>query len=81
MKIKTTIEISDNILLRSKRLALQRHVTLRSLVEEGLMKVVDQISSQKPDVLNPVTFRGDGVSPEFEDANWQQIRHAIYEER
>ncbi len=76
--MKTTIEISDHILLSSKHLARQRNVTLRSLVEEGLMRVADEMDSRKQAKVKPVTFRGKGLSPDFERSEWRQIRNAIY---
>lgn len=76
--MKTTIEISDNILLRSKRVARRRHLTLRSLVEEGLTRVVEEMESRKAPDLNPVTFRGKGLSADFAGSNWEEVRDEIY---
>ena len=28
--------------------------------------------------VEPVTFKGKGLQPEFEDASWEKIRDAIY---
>lgn len=78
--MKTTIEISDSILARAKKLARKEHVTLRSLTEEGLRKVIEERSSRKHKRINPVTFRGKGLSPEFQGAAWQRIRDAAYED-
>lgn len=36
--MKTTIELSDDLLLAAKRLALERRTTLRALVENGLRR-------------------------------------------
>ncbi len=77
--MKTTIEISDSILAGAKRLARDQNVTLRSLVEEGLQKVLEQRSEREPIEVRPVTFRGQGLSAQFQGASWQQIRDAAYE--
>jgi hypothetical protein len=77
--VKTTLEISDSILMRAKQLAREQNVTLRSLAEEGLRKVIEERSARRPARIEPVTFRGRGLSPEFRGASWQQIRDAAYE--
>lgn len=78
--MKTTLEISDSILIRAKQLARELNVTLRSLAEEGLEKVIEERSSRKPRRVKPVTFRGRGLSTEFQGASWQRIRDAAYED-
>ena len=77
--VKTTIEISDSILAKAKELARDQNVTLRSLAEEGLKKVIEERSSRAPCGISPVTFRGKGLSPEFQSATWERIRDAAYE--
>ncbi len=77
--VKTTIEISDSLLARAKQLARDQNVTLRSLAEEGLRKVIEERLTRKHRRVQPVTFRGKGLSREFEGATWQRIRDAAYE--
>ena len=79
--MKTTIEISDSLLLRAKQLAKEQNLTLRSLTEEGLRKVIEERSSRKIRKVEPVTFRGKGLSREFEGESWSRIRDAAYEGR
>ncbi len=79
--MKTTIDISDSILLKAKQLAREQNVTLRSFVEEGLRKVIEERSARGPCQVRPVTFRGEGFSPEFQGATWARIRDAAYEGR
>ena len=74
--MKTTIEISDNLLIRAKKRAREKHITLRSLIEESLAASLDQPLPTKRVV--PVTFKGRGLSREFEGASWEKIRDAIY---
>ena len=74
--MKTTIEISDNLLIRAKSRARERKITLRSLIEEALATTLDQALPSKRVV--PVTFKGKGLTPEFEGASWEKIRDAIY---
>jgi hypothetical protein len=74
--MKTTIEIADNLLARAKARAREQHITLRSLIEESLSTSLDQpLPTAK---VRPVTFKGNGLRREFEDASWEKIRAAIY---
>lgn len=74
--MKTTIEIADNLLVRAKARARAQRITLRSLIEESLAVTLDQpLPTTK---VSPVTFKGKGLRPEFEDASWEKIRDAIY---
>ncbi len=74
--MKTTIEIADGLLLRAKARAREKHITLRSLIEESLAATLDQ--PVRAAQVKPVTFKGNGLSREFEDASWNKIRDAIY---
>ena len=74
--MKTTIEIAENILTRAKARARERGITLRSLIEEALAASLDQ--SPAGVRITPVTFKGNGLSREFEGASWERIREAIY---
>jgi hypothetical protein len=75
--MKTTLEIADDILLRARKTAKQRGVTMRSLVETGLTMVLLKDSPKKVSVV-PVTFRGKGRQPAFAAASWETIRDTIY---
>lgn len=66
--MKTTIEIADNLLARAQ------HITLRSLIEESLAATLDQPLPAA--MVSPVTFKGNGLSREFEDASWDKIHDA-----
>jgi hypothetical protein len=77
--MKTTIEISDAILIKAKQLAREQNITLRSLTEEGLRRIIEERTVRKPESIKPVTFRGHGLSTEFQGASWQQIRDTAYE--
>lgn len=77
--MKTTIEISDSLLAQAKHLAHEQNQTLRSLVEEGLSKVLEERARRTSHSVHPVVFGGKGLSPEFQGASWQEIRNAAYE--
>ena len=74
--MKTTIEISDNLLIRAKKRAREKHITLRSLIEESLAASLDQPLPTKRVV--PLTFIGKGLSRDFEGDSWEEIRYEIY---
>ena len=77
--MKTTIEISDGLLLQAKQLAREKGQTLRSLVEDGLTRVLEERARQTRPPVQPVVFGGNGLNPEFRDASWREIRDAAYE--
>ena len=74
--MKTTIEIADSLLLRAKARAREKKMTLRSLIEESLAATLDQplVTSK----IRPVTFKGNGLSRDFQGASWDKIRDKIY---
>jgi hypothetical protein len=74
--MKTTIEIAEPLLLRAKARAREKRITLRSLIEESLAAALDQPTAASR--VQPVTFKGKGLSREFEGASWDQIRDEIY---
>jgi len=76
--MKTTIDISDSIFNRSRKLARREHNTLRALVEEGLQMVLAKREGAGRPVVTPVTFKGEGLSDEFVAGNWGAVRDEIY---
>ena len=79
--MKTTIEVQDDLLERSKRLARQEGTTLRAVIEEGLQLALRARAQRRrqPFALQP--FAGDGLTPEFQSAGWERIRDEIYRDR
>ena len=76
--MKTTIEISDSLLVRAKRHARKTGKPLRVLVEEGIRLVLEREPARsgyrlpdrsvgKPDDKNPL-----------EELSWQDLRDEIY---
>lgn len=54
---------------------------MRELITEGLMHVLEQKESEAPRRIKPVTFKGEGLSPEFSKGSWPILRDTIYEDR
>ncbi len=76
--MKTTFDIASNILSRSRALAKREHVPLKGLVEEGLLLVIERHESRPAKTVQPVTFRGNGLSGEYSGASWSKVRDAAY---
>ncbi len=77
--MKTTIDIADNIMERSKQVARRENATFRDLVEEGLLLVIDRRTKARKAKIEPVTVKGNGLTDAFLNAPWSQIRQAAYE--
>ena len=80
--MKTTLEIPDPLLDQVRRIAARDGETLRSLVEQGLRKVVAERNAKaKPFKLRQVTVGTPGVLSEYEKASWEEKRALMYEGR
>ncbi len=79
--MKTTIEIADPLFEEARMLATEEGTTLRSLVEDGLRRLIEARRQSQPFRLRRVTFGGDGLQPGMEHATWEQIRERAYEGR
>ena len=79
--MKTTIQIPDSLFEEARRVAQRERVTLRSLVEEGLRRVLADHGKHGGFRLRKAAFRGKGLQPGLEGASWDRIRDASYEGR
>lgn len=81
--MKTTVELPDDLLERSKTVAQRENTTLEALIEEGLRMALRARSRPRKRgesfVVQP--FLGDGLTAEFSTAPWEQIRDEIYLDR
>lgn len=67
--MRTTIDLSDALLARVKKLIVKRNTTLRALVEEGLQRVLDEERGRAQFKLRDASFKrqsgfAEGVGPE-----------------
>ena len=76
--MKTTIEIGDDLLHRSKQVVRKDGGTLRALVEEGLTLALQRRERKTNTHVKPVTFGGQGLQPAFRGASWRKLRDTIY---
>ena len=76
--MKTTLDLSDDLMIRTRELARKRNTTFRAIVEESLHALLAKPEGTKK-VPPLVTFKGDGLAPEFQGRGWEAVRAAIYE--
>ncbi len=79
--MKTTIEISDPLLQRARKLAEREGLTLRALVERGLQRVLAEKKQAKPFRLRKASVSGKGLQPAARNASWEELRERAYEGR
>ena len=77
--MKTTVEISDELLKKAKRLATKRRTTLRAIIEQGIRNTVKEHQRGVNYVLPDMSVDGKGLQPEFKNKAWSDIRDAAYE--
>ncbi len=76
--MKTTIDISEHLLLQAKALARAEGTTLKNLTEEGLELVLTKHASREGRQARPVVCGGKGLSAAFQGKSWSEIRDEIY---
>lgn len=76
--MKTTIELSDEVLTRAKRRAQREGKTLREVVEQALRQQLDAGAADRPFRLKRHAFKGKGRQPGSAEGDWQSIRDVIY---
>ena len=79
--MKTTIQIPDSLLKEARKLANEENTTLKSLMEEGLRRMISERKRRGKFKLRRATFKGTGLQPGLEGASWDRIRDLSYEGR
>jgi hypothetical protein len=77
--VKTTVDIADSVLREARKVAAREGTTVRSLIEEGLRRVLADKRRKAPFRLRLVTAGGRGLRPELHDASWDDIRDLSYQ--
>lgn len=78
--MKTTIEISDAVLTDARKLAAREGLTLRALVELGLLRRL--IAEKKRATgfrLRRASYKGNGLQAGRQGASWERLREMAYE--
>ncbi|MBV8506763.1 MAG: DUF2191 domain-containing protein [Alphaproteobacteria bacterium] len=76
--MKTTVEISDSLLREARELAAREGITLRTLVERGLHRVISDTKRDGPFKLRRASFKGKGRQAELGEASWDTLRDLVY---
>ena len=79
--MKTSVEISEAIWRRVRPVIRKRGVTLRSLIEEGLSRVVEDPEPAPKYRLKDCSYGHGGLVPGVDFADWGGIAERIYEGR
>lgn len=79
--MKTTVELSDDLLRQAKRIAHKDRTTVKALVEQGLRMVVSSRKRGGGFTLRNASFRGDGLVAGRSLQDWAAIRDLAYSER
>lgn len=79
--VKTTVDISDELLSAAKRLAANEGSTLRALIEDGLREVLARRERSAGFRLRDASFAGKGLQQGLAEDDWQRIREISYEGR
>jgi len=79
--MKTTIDIADELLTRTKKLARQKETTLKAIIEAALQDFHAQIEAacDKPVELHTHTVDGRGLQQGLSWDNWSEIQDLSYE--
>ena len=78
--VKTTVEISDSLLARAKRLAVRTGRPLRALIEDGLRLVLASEPTLRRYTLPDRSVGKAGGTNPLESLSWQDLRKEIYGE-
>lgn len=80
--MKTTVDIADPLLEQVRSIAARDGETLRSLVEQGLRKVVAERNAKgKPFKLRDASVTGDGLHPDVAHLSMHDIILMSYGDR
>jgi hypothetical protein len=79
--MKTTVEIPDSLLREAREVAAREGVTLRTLVERGLHRVLAEAKRDTPFRLRRASFKGEGLRAELDGTSWDRLRDLAYQDR
>ncbi len=80
--MKTTIELSDAVVKKTKDLARRNGTTMRQVVESALrLYIRDQEQKVSGYRYENHPFKGNGVCEGIQEGKWETIRSLVYEGR
>ena len=72
-RMKTTVDIADSLLREVRNLATREGVTLRTLMERGLLRVLAEANQGTTFKLRRASFKGEGLQVAFREAPWERL--------
>jgi Arc/MetJ family transcription regulator len=79
--MRTTVDLPDELLREVQQVARAEGTTMRSLMEEGLRAMLARHLAAARFSLRDASVPGEGVSAQYADATWAQLREAAYGDR
>ena len=79
--MKTTIEISDDLMRAAKALARKQGTTLKSIIERGIRTTLKEEQQGSQYQLADKSVKGKGLQDGLRQATWADIRDAAYRDR
>lgn len=76
--MKTTVELSDALLVEARTIAAREGVTVRTLIEQGLRQALSQRKQHGRFRLRKATFKGRGLSAAARGVGWEHLRALAY---
>jgi hypothetical protein len=77
-RMKTTVEIAEDLFARSRDVARREGITLRALIEEGLRVALERRGQKASYRWPDLSVGGQGLAPEIGEGTWDLIRDRIY---
>jgi hypothetical protein len=81
--MKTTVDIPEKLFKQLRLKAASEQTTMRELIAAALRQFLGGPKQQPPKRfrLRKASFRGEGMTSEFQSADWTKIRDEIYRGR
>ena len=79
-RVKTTVEIPDELHQRLRVMLAERDITFRSLLEQALRRALAEHEAHQHGggVVRDARYGAGGITPEFAQAGWEHLRDTIY---
>ncbi len=77
--MKTSIELSDELVREAYLQAAKHQITVNALIELGLDLVLNDLRQPNAYKMKDASVRGFGLQPGQENLTWPEIRAMIYE--
>jgi hypothetical protein len=78
LRVKTTLEIPEDLLARAREAVRREGTTMRALIEEGLQAALARRSQTAPYRWPDLSVDGEGLAPGIEEGSWEPLRERIY---